>query len=152
MNELLAPTVAVAPSWVDVLPTRGGKRQAITWEPCAECAYTRLLGYAKIQGARDTTCYAVTLVPTPAAAPVTLLFSKVGGKGTDPTRDRYLVECERTNARRERYQDRCECTGFQRHGHCKHSDAARTLLLNRWLPESLTPDPNPNPEETGPCA
>lgn len=112
---------------IDVLPIRGGKRMALTWIPHAD-DYTPLAGYAVISGERDRTGYAVTQFP--AGTLLGFQFTKVGGKGTDKDRESYGVFCGKDG---DASKDHCECAGFARWKTCKHSDAARTLLINRWL-------------------
>ncbi len=114
-------------AFLDVLPTRGGKRVALRWLP-ATGDFNPQAGFAVLDDDKLQTAYALTEYP--CAIGRGFFFSKVGGKdaGTDKTRGGYCVECGTTAA-----QDRCECRGFQRWGWCRHCDAARTLLINAWL-------------------
>lgn len=112
---------------VDVLPERDGKRMALRW--------TRGLiypdsGAVEIAGKRDAaTVYAVVSLPTdwPGRS---FHFSKVTGEGTDHAESGYAVFCS-SDPKQE--PDRCECKGFTRWQHCKHLDAAQTLIANDWI-------------------
>jgi hypothetical protein len=124
-----ATTTPAPPKWIDVLPERGGKRFTIEWQAHSD-DYSPLAGFVVIEDAKTRTAYAVTESPdSPGRA---FLFSKVGGKsaGTDPARESYVVRCVDTDAGPV---DVCECSGFRRWRWCKHTDTARTLILNRWL-------------------
>lgn len=111
---------------VDVLPERDGQRMGLRWFPgpvYPEC------GVLEIAGKRDATSYAVVSLPTdwPGRA---FHFEKVTGEGTDATEPGYAVFCTGDPAAEP---DHCPCKGFSRHRHCKHVDAARTLVANGWL-------------------
>lgn len=116
---------------IDVLPIRGGKRIALEWFPHTEDAPTGgralpLAGYVRLTSDRDRTSYAVTECPDEHGRSV--VFSKVGGKGTDRKREWYVLRCDRDGT-----HAKCDCEGHTRHGHCKHADSLETLVANRWL-------------------
>lgn len=96
-------------------------------------------------GAR-TTVYAVQElnVGTTPGRGFTLL--KAFG-GSDPGQERYDVFISTVVAPGE--GDHCTCTGFLHHGHCKHADALRTLVLDTPAPavphgtaDTLDPETN----------
>jgi len=116
--------IATAEPLVDVLPERDGKRFTIRWSRgpvYPDC------GVVEIQSKRDATSYAVVSVPTSWSGRA-FHFEKVAGAGTDAQEKGYDVfVC--TDAR----QSRCDCKGFARWGHCRHLDAAATLIANEWI-------------------
>ena len=122
--------------FLDVLPVRGGKRQSLEWmphdTPPDDGAALPQAGFVVLTSDRDRTAYAVTEYPVSWGRGFVL--TKIGGKGTDKTRECYDVQC--SNAPRDEkgeYDDKCDCRGAVTHGSCRHQDAVRTLLINRWL-------------------
>lgn len=111
---------------VDVLPLRGGHRLALRWIPRTG-DFTPQAGFMVLEDAKTSTAYSVTECPTHYGR--SFFVAKVGGRGagTDKGRESYSVECGPTEA-----TDRCDCRGFM-HGHCRHADGLRTLLLNAWI-------------------
>jgi hypothetical protein len=125
-SETTSETTAT--TYLDVLPVRGGKRQAMEWMPhTSDFAHGE--GFVILTSKTDRTSYAVS--ECPEATGRCFLFSKVKpGTGTAKNKDSYIVRCLTAG---DKDVDTCECDGFRRWGWCKHSDAARTLLMNRWL-------------------
>ena len=90
---------------------------ALEWIPAPADPRTRLLGYAVITGPRDRTSYAVTELPIGNGwTGRGFLFSKVGGKGTDPSAERYCVFVGTTSDGPT--PQPCECRGSVRWGWC----------------------------------
>jgi hypothetical protein len=121
------PTAAPAPArFLDVLPVRGNKRQALEWCPHSE-DFEHGEGFVTLTSDRDQTRYAVTAW-NGVGPLLAFVFTKVGGKGTDKDRESYLLTCCRSGS-----DAKCDCRGHSKHGHCRHSDALETLFLNKWL-------------------
>lgn len=110
---------------IDVLPVRGGKRQALEWLAHSS-DFEHGEGFAIITSDRDRTAYAVSAAPDTSG--LCFLFTKVGGKGTDKTRESYLIVCDRDGT-----HGRCECKGWTKWGWCKHADTVESLVTNRWV-------------------
>ena len=121
------PTTTEPPKWYDILPTRGGKHYALEWLPHS-VDFEHGEGFAILTGPRDRTSYAVSMCNSPNPWLLSFCFTKVQGRGTDKTRESYIVTCSRTGT-----DAKCECKGWERWRWCKHADTLETLFANRWL-------------------
>jgi hypothetical protein len=111
------------PTFIEALPkTLSSKHSGIRWTP----AETTAGGLITILTDRSATEYAV--VPFGADGGRGFHLAKITA-GTDAEVDSYAVFCHATDPA----FDLCGCRGFQRWGGCKHRDAARALIENRWL-------------------
>ena len=111
--------------FLDVLPVRGGKRQALEWMPHSD-DFAHGEGFVVLTSARDRTAYAVAQGPCDGPL-LSFVFTKVGeSRGTDAGRSAYLLTCT-VNGN----EAKCDCRGHQRWGWCRHSDALSTLFLNK---------------------
>lgn len=111
------------PTYTEALPPRPpfNPRPGIRWTPSA----TERGGHIVVYG---RACTEYLLAEFAADGGRGFLFAKTTC-GTDRTSDRYNVFCTATAG----LYDACECKGFASSGHCKHVDAARALIDNRWI-------------------
>jgi hypothetical protein len=110
---------------IELLPaTRSSKHNGITWEP-AEAPGT---GTLTVDTARSRVVYAVAEFPTNWDGRA-FTFSKLDPE-TDPESDAYDVFVGP-----DPRACRCDCKGFAfgRGRPCKHVEAVRALLDNRWV-------------------
>lgn len=111
------------PTFIEALPaTKSSKHSGIRWTP----AETTAGGIITILTDRSATEYAV--VPFPAYGGRGFHLAKIT-PGTDAEAESYDVFCEAMDPA----FDTCECKGFLHRGTCKHRDACRALIENRWL-------------------
>ncbi len=133
LDELLkAPTGSDDPvpaqPLLEVLPERDGKRNAIRWFAATD-DHTPQAGFVVIDTPDASTCYVVTEFPTVWPGRGFYLRKWVSRSGRDKDVEAYSVLCAKAGAR----ADTCECRGFVRWSHCKHADAMRALVENRWV-------------------
>jgi hypothetical protein len=123
------------PVYIEALEaTKSSKHRGIRWTPHPAEAGCGCDGELVIDTDRCRCRYRVTEFPTAWAGRAFRLDKLDGSESYD-----VFVGADRRD-------DRCDCRGFERYGLCKHVDAVRALLDNRWLP-----DPRANPEaDTGP--
>lgn len=112
-------------------PTKTAPVQVIKWTPAdpdepVEPGRLPVAGTLHIDQKRASVSYEVTEFPTPWHGRA-FRFEKVT-EGTDADEPGYDVFVGANG------QDRlCCCKGFDRHGHCKHCDAAAALVENQWV-------------------
>jgi hypothetical protein len=114
------------PTFIEALPERKASHYpGIRWTPAEDGG--PIAGLLIIGTGRTDAAYTVEQFPTtwPGSA---YHLAKLAG-GSDPTEESYSVFC----ARRGPEGDSCDCKGFTFKGVCKHTDAVRALLDNRWL-------------------
>lgn len=75
------------------------------------------------------------------------LCEKVFG-GTDKESEAYSVFIASENSKDH---DICGCKGFERFGHCKHTDAIRELLIRGVIDQDEDYTDQPEPEPPAPC-
>lgn len=113
-----------ATTLTDVLPKHEGERLTLLWSPGSLPG----CGVAEIIGRKSGTTYTVNEFPTEWSGRAFRMEKLPGDAGTDASQEAYDLFCG-TDPR----QDRCGCRGFARWHHCKHLDAATTLIANGWL-------------------
>lgn len=113
-------------TFTEVLPQHAHpKRPAMEWTPVNEPSGPHV-GYLSLHTARETTEYRVETFPADVGYGVCLM-KLAPGSGSDKTESHYCLSVTRAGV------VECECRGFIRHGHCKHADAVKACLENRWL-------------------
>ena len=102
------------------------------------CLYLPSQGHVTIRVGREETTYRISEFPVGGA------YDGRAFAFTKPDGERYDVFLCRHGQ-----NDSCDCRGFVAHGHCKHRDAARTLLQLGLLGDA--PAPTGDPANHFPC-
>ena len=110
----------------ETLPERkSSKNSAIQWTPAEPGA--AVAGRLTIDTQRARVVFAVKEFDTPWEGRAFRLVKLT--EGTDDSAESYSVFC----GSGEVAGDQCDCKGFTYKHTCKHVDACRSILANRWL-------------------
>ena len=115
-------------TFTERLPERkSSKKSAVNWSPATDNAFSSKAGTLTIHTDRASVMYTVSEFPTdwPGRS---IHLAKLT-TGTDPESENYSVFCANSGPK----ADTCDCKGFTYKHTCKHADAVRALVENRWL-------------------
>ena len=99
------------------------KRPALEWTPVDE-PHGPAIGLLTLHTARESTDYRVEEFGADGGRGICLLKLT---EGSDATESAYCLFVSPAG------EVGCECRGFVRWGHCKHADAVKACLENKWL-------------------
>lgn len=111
--------------FTELLPaTKSEQHGALLWEPSTDNEFSPVAGVLTLTGKRCHCRYTVQEFTADMGRGF-MLFKT--GHGSDETEERYAVLAGPHGV------TLCECKGFHFAGHCKHTEAVKTLIANGKL-------------------